>query len=91
VAPFGALRRLGSARRERRAETVNDDEQRGREDAAGQLWDALALSTEHHDITRVQAFRKMCEATVKVYDGTSDQRFAEWAREALRLLDERDA
>ena len=31
----------------------------------------------------------MCEAAIKVYDGTEDQHVADWAREALRLLDER--
>jgi hypothetical protein len=49
------------------------------------------VNTEHQDITRVQAFREMCEgeATIKVYDRTEDQDVADWAREALRLLDER--
>jgi hypothetical protein len=31
----------------------------------------------------------MCEAAIKVYDGIQDQRVADWACEALRLLDER--
>ena len=31
----------------------------------------------------------MCEAAIMVYDGTEDQYVADWAREALRLLDER--
>jgi hypothetical protein len=31
----------------------------------------------------------MCEAAIKAYDGTEEQRIADWAREALRLLDER--
>jgi hypothetical protein len=47
------------------------------------------VSTEHNDITKVQAYRQMCEAAIKVYDGTEEQRVADWAREALRLLDER--
>jgi hypothetical protein len=33
----------------------------------------------------------MCEAAIKVYDGTKDQYVADWAREALRLLDERES
>jgi aromatic ring hydroxylase len=33
----------------------------------------LAVSTEHEDITKVEAFREMCEAAIKVYDGTEDQ------------------
>jgi hypothetical protein len=46
------------------------------------------VSTEHKDITKLQAFRQMCEAAITVYDGTEDQHVADWAREALRLLDE---
>jgi hypothetical protein len=65
-----------------------ENDRRRREDAARKLWDELAVNTEHRDITKVQAFREMCEATVKVYDGTEDQRVADWARDALRLLDE---
>jgi hypothetical protein len=57
-------------------------------EAARQFWDAMALTTEHADIDRVEAFRRMCEAAIKAYDGTEDQRIADWAREALRLLDE---
>jgi hypothetical protein len=30
----------------------------------------------------------MCEATIEVYDGI-DQHVADWAREALRIMDER--
>ena len=67
---------------------LSDDERR--EAAARRLWDELAVTTEHRDVTRVQAFREMCEATVRVYDGTPDQHYADWAREALRLLDERE-
>jgi hypothetical protein len=32
----------------------------------------------------------MCEAAIKVYDGTEDKYVADWAREALRGLDDRD-
>jgi hypothetical protein len=32
----------------------------------------------------------MCEAAISVYDGTEDQRVADWAREAMRGLDERE-
>lgn len=32
----------------------------------------------------------MCEAAITVYDGTEDQYVADWAREVLRLLDERE-
>jgi hypothetical protein len=67
---------------------MTDDERR-RERAAGEFWDALAVTTEHQDITKVQAFRDMCEAAIKVYDGTEDQAVADWAREALRGLDQR--
>jgi hypothetical protein len=31
----------------------------------------------------------VCEAAIEVYDGTVEQGVADWAREALRLLDER--
>jgi hypothetical protein len=68
----------------------NEDEQR-RQDAARRFWDVLAVTTEHQDINRIQAFREMCEAAIKVYDGTKDQHVADWAREALRLLDERES
>ena len=54
------------------------------------FWDALAVSTEHADITKAEAFRKMCESAIAVYDGTDDQHVADWAREALRLLDEHE-
>jgi hypothetical protein len=68
---------------------MTEDERSRREDAARQLWGTLAVSTEHKDITKVQAFREMCEAAITVYDGTEEQHVADWAREALRLLDER--
>ena len=68
---------------------MTEDERRRREDAARQFWDVLAVTTEHEDVTKVQAFRQMCEAAIKVYDRTEDQHVADWAREALRLLDER--
>mgnify|MGYP003288296744 CR=1 FL=1 len=48
------------------------------------------MSTEHQDITKVQAFWEMCEAAIEVYDGTEDRYVADWAREALRVLDERE-
>lgn len=48
------------------------------------------MSTEHRDIAKVHAFREMCEAAVKVYDGTEEQYVADWAREAPQLLDEHD-
>jgi hypothetical protein len=69
---------------------LTEDERRRREDAVRQLWDRLAVSTEHQDITKVQAFREMCEAAIEVYDGTEDRYVADWAREALRVLDERE-
>jgi hypothetical protein len=68
---------------------MTEDEQRRREEAARQFLDVLFTKTEHKDITKVQAFREMCESAIEVYDGTEDQRVADWAREALRLLDER--
>ena len=51
--------------------------------------DELARATEHEDITIVEALRRMCEAAISVYDGTEDQRVADWARQVLRGLDER--
>jgi len=69
---------------------MNVNEQSPQEHALRQLWDRLAVTTEHQDVTRVQAFREMLEATISVYDGAEDQYVADWAREALRLLDERD-
>jgi hypothetical protein len=51
--------------------------------------DRLAVNTEHEDITTIQAYRKMCEAAITVYDGTDDQYVADWCREAIRGLDER--
>jgi hypothetical protein len=62
-----------------------DDEER-RLAAARRFWDRLAVTTEHQDITKVQAFREMCEAAIAVYDGTEDQHVADWARDALRGL-----
>jgi aromatic ring hydroxylase len=66
-----------------------ENDRRRREHAAREFLDVLFMKTEHQDITKVQAFREMCEAAITVYDGTEDQRVADWAREALRLLDER--
>jgi hypothetical protein len=68
---------------------MTEDERRRREDAARQFMDVLFTKTEHQDITKFQAFREMCESAIAVYDGTEDQLVADWAREALRLLDER--
>ncbi|MGZ8697060.1 MAG: hypothetical protein ACXW0F_04295 [Gaiellaceae bacterium] len=68
---------------------MTDDEQRRREQAGRQFLDVLAVTTEHKDVTRAEALREMCEATIEVYDGTPDQAVANWAREVLRLLDER--
>jgi hypothetical protein len=68
---------------------VAEDEQGRRDAAARQFLDELFKTTEHQDITKVQAFRQMCESAITVYDGTEDQYVADWAREALRLLDER--
>jgi hypothetical protein len=31
----------------------------------------------------------MCESAITVYEGTEDECVADWAREALRLLDKR--
>jgi hypothetical protein len=76
--------------RKPQVEAMTDDElQRQREHAGRQLFDVLAVSTEHEDITNVQAFRKMCESAITVYEGTDDQHVADWAREALRVMDER--
>jgi hypothetical protein len=61
-----------------------ENERRRREDAARQFLDVLFVTTEHRDITKIQAFREMCEAAITVYDGTEDQRVADWALEALR-------
>jgi len=66
------------------------EDERRREQAARQFLDVLFTKTEHKDITKVQAFREMCESAIEVYDGTEDQYVADWAREALRLLDERE-
>jgi hypothetical protein len=66
---------------------MTEDERRRA--AADQFLDALAKKTEHREITNVQAFREMLEAAVAVYDGTEDQRVADWARNALRAMDER--
>jgi hypothetical protein len=56
---------------------MTEDEQRRREHAAEQFWDRLAVTTEHQDITKVQAFRQMCEAAIEVYDGTEQQPVAD--------------
>jgi hypothetical protein len=48
---------------------MSEDEQRRREDAARQFLDVLFVTTEHRDITKVQAFREMCEAAITVYNG----------------------
>ena len=48
------------------------------------------LTTERQIITKAQAFRQMCESAITVYDGTENQYVADWARDALRLLDERE-
>jgi len=68
---------------------MTEDEQRRREDTARQFLDVLFVTSEHKDITKIQAFQEMCEGAIMVYDGTEDQYVADWAREALRLLDER--
>jgi hypothetical protein len=47
------------------------------------------VSTEHEDVTRIEAYRKMLEAAIIVYDGTENQYVADWAREGIRVLDER--
>jgi hypothetical protein len=47
------------------------------------------VSTEHEDITKLQAYRKMLEAAIVVYDGTENRYVADWARDAIRDLDER--
>ena len=57
------------------------------------FWNVFGVwftTTEHQDTMTVEAFRQMCEPVIAVYDGTEDQRVADWARDALRLLDERD-
>jgi len=41
------------------------------------------------DIRKRRAFRQMYESAIVVYDGTEDECVADWAREALRLLDKR--
>jgi hypothetical protein len=69
--------------------TDEDDEQVRREHALRQLLDRLAVSTEHEDITKLQAYRKMLEAAIVVYDGTENRYVADWARDAIRDLDER--
>ena len=66
---------------------MSEDEQRGAAWRA-QFLEALGLSTEHEDITIEEAFRKVCEAAITVYDGTKDQHVADRARQALRRLDE---
>ena len=68
-----------------------ESEQERREAAARRFFDVLYVTTEHADITRIEAFRQMCESAIKVYDGTSNQYVADWAREALRLVDERES
>ena len=62
---------------------------RKREEALRQFLDRIALDTELQDITKAEAVREICESAIAVYDGTEDQYVADWAREALRLLDER--
>lgn len=37
---------------------------------------------------RLESFRETCEALVATYDGTDEQHYADWAREAIRLIDE---
>jgi len=69
--------------------SVTEDEQGRREEAARRFFDVLAVTTEHEDVTRVQAFRDMCEAAIRAYDGTDDAYVADWAREALRRLGDR--
>jgi hypothetical protein len=54
-----------------------------------QFLDQVALHTEHHDVTRIEALTDMCQAAIAVYDGTDEQYVADWAREALRLLYDR--
>ncbi len=54
-----------------------------------QFLDQVALHTEHHDVTRIEALMDMCRAAVADYDGTDAQEVADWAREALRLLYDR--
>jgi len=59
-----------------------------RRHAARQLFERLAIMTEHEDITKLEAFRRMCESTIAEYEGTENQAAADWAREAIRLIDE---
>ena len=44
-----------------------------------QFLDQVALHTEHHDATRIEALMDMCRAAIAVYDGTEDQAVADWA------------
>ena len=48
-----------------------------------------APPTTRRDIRKRRAFRQMYESAIVVYDGTEDECVADWAREALRLLDKR--
>ena len=42
--------------------------------------DQVALNTEHHDVTRIEALMDMRRAAIAVYDGTDEQEIADWAR-----------
>jgi hypothetical protein len=56
--------------------------------------DALAVITEHEDVTNIEAFDQMCENAIAVYDGTDHQhvadgrerRSASWTNAADRRL-----
>jgi DNA-binding response OmpR family regulator len=53
------------------------------------ILNVLAPHTMRRDPRRIEAFRQMCASAIVVYSGTEEQSVAEWAGEALRLLDER--
>jgi DNA-binding response OmpR family regulator len=53
------------------------------------ILNVLAPPAVRRDVRKKKAFRQMCESAITVYDGTEDKCVADWAREALRLLDKR--
>jgi DNA-binding response OmpR family regulator len=53
------------------------------------ILNVLAPPAVRRSVRKRRAFRQMCESAIAVYDGTEDECVADWAREALRLLDKR--
>jgi two-component system, OmpR family, phosphate regulon response regulator PhoB len=53
------------------------------------ILNVLASPAVRRDVRKLEAFRRMCESAITAYEGTEDECVADWAREALRLLDKR--